>query len=196
VIRVILGAIVAGIVVFFWGAIAHMALPIGTMGVKSLPGEEKTLAAMKESIQEPGFFIFPGHDMSKPMSQSDMEAYAAKIKDGPSGILVFKPSGGEAMSPRQLLTELGSSVVAAFIAGLILTQVKSGYIGRVLIVTGLGLFGFVSVLISYWNWYGFPTDFTIGAALDEVIGWFLAGLVLAAIIRPAKVVKTESPSLD
>jgi hypothetical protein len=100
------------------------------------------------------------------------------------------------MSPRQLLTELGSSVVAAFIAGLVLTQVKSGYIGRVLIVTGLGLFGFVSVLISYWNWYGFPTDFTIGAALDEVIGWFLAGLVLAAIIRPAKVVKTESPSLD
>lgn len=194
--RIVLGAVVAGTVVFFWGAISHMALPIGTMGVNSLPGEEKTIAAMKESIHEPGFYIFPGHDMNKPMTASEMEAYAAKIKDGPSGILVFKPNGGEAMSPRQLLTELGSSVVAALIAGLILTQVKSGYFARVLIVTGLGLFGFVSVLISYWNWYGFPTDFTIGAALDEVVGWFLAGLVLAAIIRPAKVAKTVSPSLS
>ena len=194
-IRVILGAIVAGIVVFFWGAISHMALPIGDMGIKSLPGQEKTISAMKESIHERGFYIFPGHDMSKPMTASELEAYAAKIKDEPSGIVVFKPNGGEVMSARQLLTELGSSVVAALIAGLILTQVKSGYIGRVLIVTGLGLFGFVSVLVSYWNWYGFPTDFTTGAALDEVIGWFLAGLVLAAIIRPARVVKTESPSV-
>jgi hypothetical protein len=39
--------------------------------------------------------------------------------------------------------------------------------------------------VSYWNWYGFPTDFTTGAALDEIIGWFLGGLVLAAIVRPA-----------
>jgi hypothetical protein len=57
----------------------------------------------------------------------------------------------------------------------------------------MGIFGFVSVLVSYWNWYGFPTDFTIAAALDEIIGWFLGGLVLAAIIRPAKIQKAELP---
>ena len=58
-------------------------------------------------------------------------------------------------------------------AAVVLTQVRSGYLGRVLVVTAMGLFGFVSILVSYWNWYGFPTDFTIGAVLDEVIGWFL-----------------------
>ena len=74
-----------------------------------------------------------------------------------------------------------------------LTQVRSGYLGRVLVVTSMGIFGFVSILVSYWNWYGFPTDFTIGAALDEVIGWFLGGLVLAAIVRPARHAKTMMP---
>jgi hypothetical protein len=57
----------------------------------------------------------------------------------------------------------------------------------------MGLFGFLSILVSYWNWYGFPTDFTIGAVLDEVIGWFLAGLVLAAIVRPTKIQKVAVP---
>jgi hypothetical protein len=34
VVKVLIGALVAGVVVFFWGAIAHMALPIGTMGIR------------------------------------------------------------------------------------------------------------------------------------------------------------------
>jgi hypothetical protein len=193
VVKVLIGGLVAGIVVFVWGAVSHMALPIGTMGVRQIPGEEKVVASLKDSIREPGFYFFPGREMSKAMTASEMEAYSAKVTQGPSGVLVIHPEGSENMSPRQLLTELGSSVVAALLAALVLTQVRSGYLGRVLIVTAMGLFGFVSVLVSYWNWYGFPTDFTIGAALDEVIGWLLAGLVLAAIIRPAKIQKTVVP---
>ena len=192
-VKVLGGALVAGIVVFFWGAIAHMALPIGTMGIPQNPGEDKVVAAIKDTIREPGFYFIPGRDMSKPLSKSEEEAYTAKIKQGPSGVMVIHPEGSDSMSPRQLLTELGSSIVAAFLAALVLTQVRSGYFGRVLVVTAMGLFGFLSILVSYWNWYGFPTDFTIGAVLDEVIGWFLAGLVLAAIIRPAKIQKVAVP---
>jgi hypothetical protein len=193
VVKVLISALAAGVVVFFWGAISHMALPIGTMGIRSIPGEEKVVAAIKDAIHEPGFYFIPGRDMNKTMSMSEEEAYAAKLRQGPSGVMVIHPEGSDSMSPRQLLTELGSSIFAALLAALVLTQVRSGYIGRVLIVTAMGLFGFTSVLVSYWNWYGFPTDFTIGAALDEIIGWFLAGLVLAAIIRPAKIQKTELP---
>ena len=105
--RVLVGALVAGVVVFFWGAIAHMALPIGTMGVRQMPGEEKVVAAMKDSIREPGFYFFPGHDMSKAMSESEAAAYAKRVEQGPTGVLVVHPEGGESMSPRQLLTELG-----------------------------------------------------------------------------------------
>jgi hypothetical protein len=191
--RVIIGSVVAGVVVFFWGAISHTALPIGTMGIRSVPGEEKVVAALKDSIHEPGFYFVPGHDMSKPMSASETEAFAAKVRQGPTGIMVIHPEGRDSMSPAQLLTELGSSIVATLVAALVLTQVRAGYLGRVVVVTLMGVFGFVSILISYWNWYGFPTDFTIGAALDEIIGWFLGGLVLAAIVRPAKTAKIEVP---
>ncbi len=64
--------------------------------------------------------------------------------------------------------------------------------GRVLFVTLLGIFGFATVSVPYWNWYGFPTDFTLAEAIDHVVGWFLAGLVLAAIVRPI----TPKPRLE
>jgi len=182
--KVILGGLVAGILVFVWGAVAHTVLPLGTMGVRAIPDEQPVLGSMKNAIREPGFYFFPGRDMTKTLSESEQEAYAAKIKQGPTGVLVIHPEGGEAMSPRQLLTELASNVAAALLAAVVLTQVRSGYMGRLLVVTIMGVFGFVSISVSYWNWYGFPVDFTTGEAIMEIVGWFLAGLVLAAVVRP------------
>jgi hypothetical protein len=189
-VKVLIGALCAGVVVFIWGAISHMATPIGTMGIRQIPGEEKVVAAMKDSIRDPGFYFFPGRDMSEAASASEEAAYTAKVRQGPTGVLVITPGGRDSMSPGQLLTELGSSIAAALLAAVVLTQVRSGYLGRVLVVTLMGTFAFLSINVSYWNWFGFPTDYTIGAALDEIIGWFLGALVLAAIVRPAKAAAT------
>jgi hypothetical protein len=184
--RVVLGALLAAVVVFFWGAAAHMVLPLGTMGIRQIPDEDGMLAAFRGSITTPGFYFFPGMDHSKPASSSEVEAVVAKIKQGPTGILVIHTiTGGEAMSPRQLGTELATNVVSALVAAWLLTNVVSGYARRVFFVTLLGVFGFVTVNVPYWNWYGFPTDFTSAQAIEHIVGWFLAGLVLAAIVRPS-----------
>jgi hypothetical protein len=189
-VRVLVGALAAGVVVFVWGAISHMMLPIGEMGIRSIPNEDAVLRAMQGSISESGLYFFPGRDHSKTLSQSEQEAWAAKVKQGPAGILVVQMSGAEAMSPRQLLTEFAIGVVAAFLAGLVLLQVKGNFATRVLVVLLMGAFGLASIVASYWNWYGFPTDFVKGAAIDELAGWLFGGLVLAAIVRPASPPKT------
>ena len=60
-----------------------------------------------------------------------------------------------------------------------------------LFVTLLGVFGFLTISVPYWNWYGFPADFTAAEAIDQSVGWLLAGLVLAGIIRCRKVAVPE-----
>ncbi len=191
-VRVVVGGLIAGVVVFIWGAVSHMALPLGTMGIRQIPNEDGVIAAFRGSITQPGFYFFPGLDHSKPVSKSEYEAALAKIQQGPTGVLVIQPGGAEAMSPRQLGTELATNVVSALLAASLLIHVRSGYVGRVLFVTLLGVFAFVTVNVPYWNWYGFPTDFLVGEAIDQVVGWFLAGLVLAAIVRPAAAQPKES----
>jgi membrane protein insertase Oxa1/YidC/SpoIIIJ len=35
-----------------------------------------------------------------------------------------------------------------------------------------------------WNWFRYPADYTLLMAVDRLIAWVLAGVVLAAIVRP------------
>jgi hypothetical protein len=183
--RLLIGAILAGVVVFFWGAFAHMVLPVGTMGLSVIPKNEgNVLEAMRGAITEPGFYFFPGRDMSKIPTDSETEEWTAKLKKGPSGIMVVQPGGSEPMTPGQLLTELASDIAAALVAGLVLLYVSSGFTGRVLVVVLLAVFGVLSISVSYWNWYAFPPLYLLGEAIDQVGGWFLGGLVLAALVRP------------
>jgi hypothetical protein len=109
--------------------------------------------------------------------------WAAKYSAGPIGILVYHPEGQKPFSPRQLIIELLSNMAAALVAAVVLAQVPGGLGVRAFLVALLGLFAWLSISVSYWNWYGFPGAFSLGEAIDQVVGWFFGGLVLAAMVR-------------
>ncbi len=183
--KIVLGGLLGGIVIFAWGFVAHMLLPLGTMGVHVLPDEAAVVGPIRSTIKDPGFYLFPGMDMSGKASESEQQAWLEKAKQGPVGVVIVRPQGGEGLSPRLLLTELGTNLASALLAALLLAQVRvgAGYWTRVGFVTLLGILAFVTVLVPYWNWYSFPSDFVATEAIEHTVGSFLAGLVLAAIVR-------------
>jgi hypothetical protein len=132
--------------------------------------------------------------MTRQQTEAERAAWEKKASRGPYGLLLIHASGGGMITPRQLLTELGSNVVAALMAALLLVPTRLGFVGRVGFVTLLGLVGWVSLSISYWNWYGFPTPFIAAEGMTEGIGWLLVGLALAAIVRPARAVQSSGVS--
>lgn len=183
--KIVLAAFAGGLVLFVWGAVSHMATPLGEMGLSNLPNEEPVLNALGASIPEPGLYFYPGFDM-KNATDEERAAWEEKIKTGPSGLLLYRPSGGEAMSPRQLGSEVLSNVFAAWIAAIVVAMISAPFGRRVLIVGLLGLFAWLSISASHWIWYGFPTAFVGAELVDQVVGWLLAGLVIAKIVpRPA-----------
>lgn len=86
------------------------------------------------------------------------------------------------MSSGQLLTELASNV-AALVAAAILRAAAVGFGHSVLWATLLGLCSWLSLSVSYWNWFGFLIDYTIAVGIIEVVGWFLAGLAMARLVK-------------
>ena len=56
---------------------------------------------------------------------------------------------------------------------------------RVGFVSLIGLIPFFAINLPYWNWYGFPTTFTVAQLADRLLGFILIGGVLGAIVRPA-----------
>jgi len=181
--RTILGGVAGGVVAFAWGALAHVILPIGDLGIRVLPNEEPLVAAMEDGITEPGFYFFPGFDMKG--SDAAMKAWEAKYRAGPRGVIAYSPYGDKPSSPRRLAAQLAGDVAAGLVAAVVLSLVGGTFRRRLLAVTLMGCFAWLAISVPFWNWYCFPGDFTAGQAIDGIVAWFLGGLALARIVRPA-----------
>ncbi len=183
--RILAGGVAAGIVLFFWGFVAHMLLPLGELGMQPIPAEEDLAAAIKKDVREPGLYFLPGRDMSKSQSAEEMEAHMAKVAKGPYGFMVLYPNGRDVSLGKHLPIEFGTNVVCALLAAILVSQLRPGLVVRTACVTIVGLLASIMTLVPYWNWYGYPSDFTLAQIVEHTVGWLLAGLVLALIVRPS-----------
>ncbi len=184
--RTVVAGIAGGVMLFVWGAVSHMALGLGSMGVKVFPNEGAVLSLLRENVREPGLYLYPAEGMETGQPTAEQQrVWDERYRQGPTGILVVGP-GRTPWDPALFLVELASNIGAALIAAILLASVPSlaGFVPRVLLVASLGLFSWLDISASYWNWYGFPTDYSFGLLLQGVIGWGLVGVVLAAILKP------------
>lgn len=190
-IRILVAGVIGGILFFAASAAFHMATPLGHTGLKQLPSEDSVIAALKP-VPEDGMYMFPGMDMSHPTAE-EMAAWEEKAKAGPWGLIIFHPGGTSAMSPTTLGIELASNIGACLLAALIAVRI-SGFISRLLAVSLLGPISWLSISASYWNWYGFPRDYSLAAFVMETACWIIAGVAIAAIARAGRPAATGSDS--
>lgn len=179
--RILAAALVGGVVMFMWGAVEHMATPLGEMGLSMIPKEEGLLSQMKQTVPAKGLYFFPGRDL-KHDSEAAQKDWMDRMHRGPSGLLLINPNGAEAMEPKQLIIEFVSNVLAAFVLALLFAKWPVSKMTAGIIGLGVGFYGWMSILVSYWNWYGFPADFTFAALVEQAVGGFLTGVVIAMVI--------------
>jgi hypothetical protein len=182
-VRVAIAGIVGGIVFFIWGAIGHMFLGVGEYGVKNLPNEDAVIACMKSNIPEPGLYFAPGMDMTRRPTDEEYAAWSARYEAGPNVFLVYRPTGIVAMSPRQFGIELLSNILAALVGAFMLSFVEPSFLKRVMVATGIGVAAWLSVNVSYYDWYRFPANFVASELLEQAVGWGLSGAAMAMIVR-------------
>ena len=182
--RRLLAAIAGGIVVFIWSAVSHMALGLGSAGIRTLPNEERMAQAIRGVVTEPGLYFFPGMDPSRKMTPEEERAWTERYRRGPSGLMIVQPGGRDPMEPTQFVVELLADILAAGVAAFILAGLGGPLLARAGAVGLLGLFEWADLSVTYWNWYKFPTLYTGAALVEQVVGWTLAGLVMALMLRP------------
>ena len=183
--RIIIATLLGGLIVFVWSAISHMMLPLGSMGMnmEKLPGEAAFLTDMKDTIPESGMYFLPGMDTSITDVQAQWDDAAKRMEAGPVAFLVVQRDGAPAMDPMQLLYEFITNVIAALIAAVLIANVAGSYFKRILLITSLGLFAWMTVETSQLIWYGFPPEYMLAQGIDHLVGWFLAGILIAGIVK-------------
>src|SRR6185437_6898360 len=181
--RFALVVLVGGVAMFLWGAISHMTLFKGA-GFSHQANDEAVAAELSRSLPHDGLYFLPSPDFSGNATDAEAAAFEARFRAGPTGMIVFHRSGSEPVTPRKLLTQFFSELLAAAIGALVLWRFAAPYWLRVLTMGLLGAFGVLSIGTIYWNWYGFPDAFFVAQLGDKFVGWLLAGAGMAALVPP------------
>lgn len=163
---------------FVWSSLAHIATPLGQVGVSTLPDESVTVGNLSSAIgDKSGLYLFP--------LNMGGNAAAASAAAGPAGFLVYNAHSPLTMSPRNLVVEFVTELVESLIAAWLLAQtVLSAYAMRVGFITVVGLAAAITTNIPYWNWYAFPTNYTLAYGFIELVAYLAAGLAIAAVLKP------------
>jgi len=189
--RIILAGVLGSIAMFVWSSLAHTVLPLGEVGVSQIPNEAPVLSAMQTSMgQTSGLYFYPGFGVPKdaPREQRNaaMKDYGTKLAANPSGILIYHPPGAKALTPGQLGTEYLTELLECLLVAFLVARAGiAGYGARLGFIVVAGIMAAITTNIPYWNWYGFPTDYTVAYASTEIIGYLVAGLVIARMLKTA-----------
>jgi hypothetical protein len=192
VIRVILSAIIGGILVFAWSMVSWMALPYHAQSISQFKDEAALTKLIKEHADHSGVYVLPfvaNDTLSKPADEQRKiwEEVQKKQQDGPLVFASVALNGTEVSMKQTMVYGLILQIAGAFIISLILWGFCcSGYFCRLFTVISIGLtvglLGSVPGLI----WWKFSLPFTLACGADALIGWTIAGLLMAAIVKPCR----------
>ena len=192
---IVIGAVAGTFIVYIWGMLAWMAFGLHDDSIHALPDELAISDALRMQELSTGVYVYPAMAnmqkfKTKP-SKEEMKALTAQFekrhKEGPIFSVIYhgkgeKPMGGNMMFGGFVIQLLASCLAAILLALTAGTAVH--YWQRVLVVVLLAVFGLLISHIALWNWMYYPASYTFAMVLDPLIGWTLAGLAMAYIIKP------------
>lgn len=183
--RVLLGSLLATIVLMVWGFICWGLLS-DQLGIVSRVADEPALMnVLDQALPESGVYFFPvdGWDSA---DQAIKGEWTRRHTEGPMG-MIFLNNPGVAPSPLVFLKGFLHYFVSTLLAAGILLFAQRAvprYGQRVTLVVLIALFAVVLVALSPSIWWYHPWSYSLYLAVTTVIGWFLAGLVLAYFVKP------------
>jgi hypothetical protein len=186
--RVILAGILGGLAMFIWNFIAHDVLPLGQAGLKELPNDEAVATLKSATGDKRGLYFFPGYglgpDATAAQKREAMGKMNERLAQNPSGMLLYHPAGRQMAMGRLLGVEFATECAEALLVAFLLWQTTlRGFGGKFGFFLVAGVLAAIATNVSYWNWYGFPKRYIGACMLMEFIGFAVAGLVAAPLIK-------------
>src|SRR6185436_8747708 len=149
--RVLLAGLVGGIVMFLWGFVFWVLLPLPKMYLPEMPHEAAVARALDDALPKSGTYVFPSR------TEADHETMKARYAAGPVGMVFFHKGGVDMEDPmifaKGLLHFAACSAIAAGIMATVLGSLRT-YGSRALFVFRLGLFAGTAIEVGkavWWN---------------------------------------------
>ena len=176
---------------FIWSFVAHDLLPRGEIGVRELSNEQPVLDNLKANLTDDGLYMYPGGGHPKNGTRQEkaaaMKAVFEKVASGPSGLILYHPTRPLSFA-KLLCVEFGKELLVSILAVFLLAQTRiNSFGGRVGFIFVTGIVAALGTNVSYWNWYGFPGNYTASYIFMEIVGFLCAGVVAGCVLGKSPV---------
>ena len=185
----ILGTILGGLMAFVWSSISWELIGWHEKTMVAFHNEDEVSAVIASHAGQDGTYILPSTPatagMTPEQKKNVMAAVIQKMQTGPIMVAGVR-RGGFGSYSRTLIIQLLSLMAAAFLLTWLLLQTSGlSYARRVAFLAIAGLAASVIVDLPNWNWWGFSGAYTAVNLADSMLTWFVAGLVIAKVAKPA-----------
>lgn len=160
----VVSTLLAGTLIFFWGASAHTLPPEPITPLKDTAALDAFLAAQA------------------PNNATYMDARGVMIA---VNFASDRHDKSQQMGP-MLGLELATNLVQALLLTLVLSRFQAkSILSYGLMGLAIGLLAWISTEVSYWNWYGISFPLVAMGLLDAGPGFFFAGSIIGWQMRKA-----------
>lgn len=177
--RIVIATLIGATVAFLWGFVSWELLPWHRMD--RFEDHAAVAKVIKENAPAHGLYLMPTKGQDGPNAEA--------ITEGPFIYAVVRP--GKLDTPWKMSTHLicsyGIQLAGALIIAIAIYRIRATrYLSRASVGPAMGLFAGLTMTLPHWNWLGLPGSDALVHILDPLIGWTLAGLCIAAIIKPPR----------
>jgi hypothetical protein len=176
-------AIIGGVVLFVWGMISWTLIPWHKLTMHRFDDQQKVANVIQNNTSVSGVYILPNMH-SDENDDSDIEMGKSMMRNGPIAFVSVNKEGiTRGAMTLSFIIGFIIQVIAVAIATHLLMQTKGlKYWKQVCFFVLMGIFAWVVTTASAWNWHALSCGYALVALADLVIGWFLAGLVVAELV--------------
>ena len=177
--RSFLAALAAAVVVFIWQSFSHMALSWSHNSISPFKNSKAIEQTITNNVSADGIYMLPHAPMG------DEEAMTAAHKQAVEGVSVFAivTLNGKKSFPQCLALQFGFNLLGALLITFLLTKLSHDGMGcRVGVTVFFSLFTVTTAILPYWAWWAFSNSYTGFVIFVHVVGWTLAGFVLAKLV--------------
>ena len=186
--KVIIGALLGGVVLLLWQFAVHELLGIYDDAFVKLKDPAAVEAVLKENLPEENL---TGSGMIKiPLPEpGNTDAEAKAMEKLTTGFSLFgavnlagRNSFGTALGIQFALNVLASALLM-----FVLLAANPPTLGsRIALVLCFAVFAVLTELIPSWNWWGTSLTYIGRQIGEQIVGWALVGLVLAKVMDKCK----------
>ncbi len=182
--KVIFGALGGGIIMFCWLGLAWSTWHMTQF--KTIPEDRAVMGELALRNMDSGLYYYPGMPADK-TDKAAMDAWTEAMNAGPTiSFLAYQKGGSNPNNPLIYIRGAMYCIMGAALLSWMLCLAAPSlpkYFSRVAFCGAAGLLVAFSGPLLTGNFFQFPPLHSFFELFDQLLGWTLAGLLLALICR-------------